>query len=295
MSRLVPVVTAGLFVACTYGLADLHDDEASRPNDTASTNPWVTLDTADTDTDTETYKDDTGDPVDPGELSPPVIEAFSISESGSWAVFDMTVTDVDDDLEGGEATITAGTTSRSYRWPDDLTMSSSTRASVSWDLTEFEPDRSTSVKLAVLDATGKRDSWTESFTRSTPTYTASEVGDGMNDVVDLGVLDTPSVIEGTIHGCGNTRAGTYAEDVDIFRFKPSTGGTSKLRLTWGDKGVSDLDIYLLSNSDDELARSTTIYYPENIEVNLTGGTSYKVFVACWEGTPGSWEVRYDLK
>ncbi len=299
--RLATVALLALGVGCVYGLSDLaledDDTEPDRPTPGTTTSEdsggWVSFDTADTqssgDTD-DTETDTTPDTSTTPGTNKPVIETWTATEQSTDVRFDFKVVDPDGDMEGGWATIEVGATSQTYRWSADLDMTSNVKGSTTWLLEDFTPEDTVTVKLKVEDITARKDSASLSFTRATPLYTASEIGDDLNSVVDLGQIAVPSEINGTIWGCGNAGGG-YSADSDMVRFTVADTREYQLALSWSDGGVSDLDLYLLSNSNSELDRSTTIFHPEKIRYTLSAGTNYRVFVGCWSGTSGSWTVR----
>lgn len=292
--RLASVVSVSLAVGCVYGLTDLHGEASvdtglptgDTEDTTDDTGTWVTFDTQDTD-DTDTTDTDPG--TSPG-THKPRIDSFTAAEEATTVGFTFDVSDEDDDMDGGWATLEVGGASRTYRWPQDLDMATATRASTTWPLSDFKPEFTETVRLSVEDATARTASASLSFTRDTVIYTATEVGDDLSSAVNIGEIPVPSEISGTIWGCGN-QGGGYNADTDMVKFKVADSKKYKLALTWGDGGVSDLDLFLLNTSNQELNKSASIWYPEELGHDLVGGTTYQIFVGCWSGTPGTWNVR----
>jgi len=296
--RLATVIVLGSGLGCVYGLSDLDpsDDVATdtglpnRPTQGSDdTGEWVTFDTQDTDTtDTDT---NTGGTT--AGTHKPSIDSFTAAEEITDVRLSFTVTDRDDDMDGGWATIEVGSTSQTYRWPQDLDMTSDTQGSTTWLLSEFAPENPTTVRLTVEDSTGRTDTTSTTFTRSTAIYTATENGDDLSSAVNLGELQVPAEIEGAMHSCGNGGGG-YTADTDMVKFKVPSSRLYQMELTWSDGGASDLDLYLLDNNNNELGRSATIFYPEQIGYDMNTGTNYQLFVGCWTGNPGSWTVRIQV-
>jgi hypothetical protein len=300
--RLATAIVFGSGLGCVYGLTDL-DPSDGLPSDTglptgetqvtSDTGEWVTFDTQDTDsTDTDTDTDTNTGGTSAG-THKPSIDSFSAAEEITDVRFSFTVTDQDNDMDGGWATLEVGSTSQTYRWPQDLDMTSDTRGSTTWLLSAFAPEIAETVRLTVEDSTGRTDTESTSFTRSIATYTATENGDDLMSAVNLGEIQVPAEISGSIHSCGNAGGG-YSADTDMVRFTVSSSRKYQMELTWSDAGISDLDLYLLDNATNELGRSTTIFHPEQIAYDLNTGTSYQLFVGCWTGTPGSWTVRIQV-
>ncbi len=293
MHRLAIAILLGSGLGCVYGLSDLDPsddlpgDSGLNPGPTSpgdDTGEWVTFDT-DTNTNTNTNTN-TGS-------HKPSIDAFSATEETTSVRFNFTVSDQDNDMDGGWATIEVGSTSQTYRWPQDLDMTSDTRGSTTWLLSQFAPEMTETVRLTAEDATGRTDTTSISFTRSTATYTATENGDDLMSAVNLGEIQVPAEISGSIHSCGNFGGG-YSADTDMVKFQVASSRRYQMELTWSDGGVSDLDLYLLDNNNNELSRSTTIFYPEQIAYDLNTGINYQLFVGCWSGSPGSWTVRVQV-
>ncbi len=285
--RLAPALLCGMGAGCVYGLTDLAPDDpltdsglpTSPTGGEDSGTTWVTFDT---DTDEPTGGTPPGD-------QPPSIDSFTATEETSSVRLAFTVTDPDDDMDGGWVNIEVGGASQNLRWPQDINLTSSTQGWVGWSLGDFTPEMTETIRLTVEDATGRTDTATTDFTRSTPVYTATEVGDDLNDAVSLGEISVPAEIQGSIHSCGNAGGG-YAADVDIVKFQVASSRRYQMELTWSDGGASDLDLWLLSSTHAELAKSATVWYPEQLGYDLVSGTVYQLFVGCWTGNPVSWTV-----
>jgi hypothetical protein len=230
--------------------------------------------------------EDTSPPEDtePPADNAPTIVSFSATESGNQIRFEFKAADIDEDLDGGTATLSVSGTSVTYDYPDDFYVDPDNVASLNWDGTSYIRETSYIALLVVADARGNRSETAEdNFIRGPWTTSVSEGGDGFATATSIGEIELPAEISGEIYGQG---------DQDWMRFRVPRDGTRSFRLTWSTSGA-DYDLYLYDDGGSLLNQSESVSTSESFDEYLNTGNNYYVMVNGYSDDAGSWTLRID--
>ena len=253
----------------------------------------LNLETGDTDPfggDTEINRTDTGDPNSSG--NKPTIDDFIVVETNDKVRFEFDVSDIDNDMLGGEITIVAGQQTVVYDYPTDVREDSSGEF-VLWETSDFIPENQVNCRVIATDSTGLSSApSTYSFTLSTWSVTSNEVGDDPSQVDGLGLIQIPGEILGNAHSTGNNGS-SYTGDFDVMKFTSPKSGPASFSLTWSASGA-DYDVMIADMTGAILAYSSTpgTGY-ENFNYTLSSQTDYLLAVGAWSGPGGNWTIRIE--
>jgi hypothetical protein len=253
----------------------------------------LNLETGDTDPfggDTEINRTDTGDPNSSG--NKPTIDDFIVVETNDKVRFEFDVSDIDNDMLGGEITIVAGQQTVVYDYPTDVREDSSGEF-VLWETSDFIPENQVTCRVIATDSTGLSSApSTYSFTLSTWSVTSNEVGDDPSQVDGLGLIQIPGEILGNAHSTGNNGS-SYTGDFDVMKFTSPKSGPASFSLTWSASGA-DYDVMIADMTGAILAYSSTpgTGY-ENFNYTLSSQTDYLLAVGAWSGPGGNWTIRIE--
>ena len=118
-----------------------------------------------------------------------------------------------------------------------------------------------------------------------------ENGDTIDDVTDLGMLNPPVTITGTIWGSGNDGISEYTADKDFVYFQVPYTGNFRFSLSW-EPLSADYDLILYSGDGLLGAAQSSYNNPEVIGPQaLTANTYYGFGVYAWDGGPGTWTIQ----
>jgi len=253
----------------------------------------LNLETGDTDPfggDTEINRTDTGDPNSSG--NKPTIDDFIVVETNDKVRFEFDVSDIDNDMLGGEITIVAGQQTVVYDYPTDVREDSSGEF-VLWETSDFIPENQVNCRVIATDSTGLSSApSTYTFTLSTWSVTSNEVGDDPSQVDGLGLIQIPGEILGNAHSTGNNGS-SYTGDFDVMKFTSPKSGPASFSLTWSASGA-DYDVMIADMTGAILAYSSTpgTGY-ENFNYTLSSQTDYLLAVGAWSGPGGNWTIRIE--
>jgi len=230
-----------------------------------------------------------GDGGDSGPSEPtpqsPTITDLTLSESNATIDVDLTLSDPDDDLVGGQVVIATNSGTQTFTIPTDLSGWSNNVASVRLDRESCDAGTTVSVSAYVSDTLGNDSAAaSDSLHLSGSSATASEIGDLWGDNQNVGGLTPPMQICGDIYLAANDGVDAYAGDIDWIQFQAGTSGQHVFSLTW-DSTVSDYDLALYESTGVGIAGSVTdgTTQPESFSANLTQGNSYVLRVGGWSG------------
>lgn len=284
-----------LFVgACGGAHVTLDDssDVATDPSpdsggDTADTAPADTADTADA-VDTspiDSGRSDTGDTgADSAESIPsaPVLNLVGVTEESSSLLLSFTITDADDDIDGGTFDLDIDGAVSHYAISGGL---------ASWDGLEgtaevpFEPcdhGAAWTFSATATDASGLTSgASTTTATISGTSYTFAESGDTYGDALDLGVVSAGTYICGDIdRAIGHEYYN--GSDLDWLVFTPDTTARWTISLTWDDP-TADEDLSLMDDMTTtlDIANDHTAAQPEEAAYVLSTGETYYAWVGGW--------------
>jgi len=279
---LLPTAALLAQVACTAGLsawAPPADTGAS--DDTAST----------TDTGSDTGPDsETGSTTG----SAPTLDSFVVSEVAGDLVIAFGASDDDDDLDGGSLEVDVNGRTSTFAIPDALASWTGSAGTVRITTTTGGCGGATyTVTGSVVDEAGRH-----SATRSdsvtvgsgAPGTTAPEVGDTIDDLVQIGTITAPYTICGDAWGAGNDGLG-YTADFDSIYLTVGQTAVWTFELTWEAAG-SDYDFILSDETGAIVGYATTEgpAQPEIIEWFVFQGESYYVDLGAWSGSGGPWTI-----
>ena len=253
----------------------------------------LNLETGDTDPfggDTEINRTDTGESNSSG--NKPTVDDFVVVETTDKVRFEFDVSDIDNDMLGGEITIVAGQHTVVYDYPTDV-REDSTGEFVLWETSDFIPENQVTCRVIATDSTGLSSApSTYSFTLSTWSVTSNEVGDDPLQVDGLGLIQIPGEILGNAHSTGNNGS-SYTGDFDVMRFTSPKSGPTSFSLTWSASGA-DYDVMIADMTGAVLAYSSTpgTSY-ENFNYTLSSQTDYLLAVGAWSGPGGNWTIRIE--
>lgn len=284
MRHLLPALLLGVTTACgTVGIETLRYGNI----DTAE-NPY-----ADADSGVEESGGDGGDGGGPSGDNPPEITAFFPTEVDGGVRLDLLAEDLDDDLDGGMATIVCGSTQETYLYPFDFETDGGTY--VVWDSSLFPREQQHSCTAKIEDEAGhESEPATAQWYREAWTAVTTEIGDSVGDVEALGEIELPAEITGNLTSTGGYNSGSalvYTGDEDRVKFRLADAGTHEIKLLWTSN--SDFDLWLYSESNAELAYSISTSATESISYAFAASTNYVVAVNGWSGDPGDWQLRID--
>jgi|GEM_PF-3189982 len=278
--ELINIITASIampaiLVGCNIGMDALNID-------TAETDPYGG--------DTEITPTDTGEPQSSG--NNPTLDDFVVLETSDKVRFEFNISDVDNDMLGGELSLVVGQQTVTYRYPEDVRSDGSTEF-ILWETSSFTPETQVTCRAIATDATGLNSTpAVYNFTLSTWTITSNEVGDDPSQVDGLGLIQIPGEILGNTHSTGNNGS-TYAGDFDVMKFTSPKSGPAAFSLTWSASGA-DYDLMIADMTGAVQAYSSTngTAY-ENFVYTLSSQTDYLLAVGAWSGPGGDWTIRIE--
>lgn len=244
-----------------------------------------------TETDSDTRDDDPGD----GDNAPQ-LNSIELTERQGNQTIQVTFEafDLDNDLTGGQVSLTLGGTGYAFDIPGDLDSYEATGTSrCHVDASYFQAGDTVNGVMYVTDAAGHRsDTLTDSLTLATNSIEIPETGDEENSATNIGNLSLPAVLEGDIYRASNDGK-AYTGDLDWVDFRVSSSTTATFSLVWDASG-SDYDLHLLADGFPE-AQSIQdgSAQPERFTRSLSSGTNYTVVVAGWNGSAGDWTLTID--
>jgi hypothetical protein len=240
--------------------------------------------------DTEINTTDTGGANSSG--NNPTVDDFVVEETNDKVRFEFNVSDIDNDMVGGEVTLVVGQQTVLYNYPEDIREDNNSEF-VLWETNQFTPENQVACRVIATDATGLSSSpVTYSFTMSVWSITSNEVGDEPSQVDGLGLIQIPGEILGNAHSTGNNGS-AYAGDFDVMRFTSPKSGPASFGLTWSASGA-DYDLMIADMTGAVLANSSTNGTSfENFSYNLSSQTDYLLAVGAWSGPGGDWIIRIE--
>ncbi len=213
--------------------------------------------------------------------SAPVVEDIAVTEDGDLLV-SATLTDPDDDLEGGSLAVVVDGVALSAAVPGELDAWDGTIATVSVPLSPCtQRGRDLPVLATATDAAGN--TGPTASTTAVPEgvgYTLLETGAA---ATDLGLVPTVTSICGDIAEADNDGV-VVTGDLDTLHFEPAVSGFWTLTLTWDQSADYQLVVTDLASGVATRGDTGTVGL-EELLVELTAT------VEGWLGDPGPWTLE----
>ena len=231
--------------------------------------------------------------TDPDNPSAPELSSFEMSERSASSSIQIAYEafDLDDDLTGGQASLTLGGQDYTIAIPGDLDEYSATGTSrFQISASHLSAGETVNGVMYLQDAAGHRSgTLTDSLVMAGSNYIINETGDEERDAQNIGVISLPATLEGDIYRASNDGY-AYTGDMDWIEFRVGSTTDAHFSLTWTSSG-SDYDLHLLLNGNTE-AQSIQDggAQPESFTRTLQGNTTYVVVVAGWNGSGGNYTL-----